>query len=128
MVIKELYMTRKDGVNLYKTYSDGNFKIRQVETGNVYDVAIDVENAPFIYEETEEKIQMEAIKYSTQKIIRTLGDDWQMYKAQMEAAGVLDQFYAANYLKSDDPVFSAFLEKVPNEIKEKLNECIWEEF
>lgn len=127
MIKQELYTVRNDGVKLYKTYSDGNFKIRQVETGNVYDAAIDVENAPFTYEETEEKIQMEAVKYSTLKIIRTLGDDWQTYKAQMEAAGVLDQFYAANYLRSDDPVFAAFLENVPDEVKNKLSECLWEE-
>ena len=127
MIQQELYAVRNDGVKLFKTYSDENFKIRQIETGAVYDVAIDVENAPFTYEETEEKIQMEAVKYSTLKIIRTLGDDWQTYKAQMEAAGVLDQFYAANYLRSDDPVFAAFLENVPDEFKNKLSECVWEE-
>jgi hypothetical protein len=114
-------------VKLFKTYSDGNFKIRQIKTGAVYDAAIDVENAPFTYEETEEKIQMEAVKYSTLKIIRTLGDEWPAYKAQMEAVGVLDQFFVANYLKSDDPVFEAFLENVPDEVKEKLSECLWEE-
>jgi hypothetical protein len=127
MIKQELYAVRNDGVKLFKTYSDENFKIRQIETGAVYDAAIDVENAPFTYEETEEKIQMEAVKYSTLKIIRTLGDDWQTYKAQMEAVGVLDQFYAANYLKSDDPVFAAFLENVPDEVKNKLSECLWEE-
>jgi hypothetical protein len=128
MIKQELYTVRNDGVKLLKNYSDENFKIRQIETGAVYDVAIDVENAPFTYEETEEKIEMEVIKYSTLKIIRALGDEWTTYKQMMEESGVLDQFYAANYLKSDDPVFSAFLKKVPNEIKEKLNECIWEEF
>ena len=127
MIQQELYAVRNDGVKLFKTYSDGNFKIRQVETGHIYDMAIDVEGAPFTYEETEEKIQMEAVKYSTLKIIRTLGDDWQTYKAQIEAVGVLDQFYAANYLRSDDPVFAAFLENVPDEFKNKLSECVWEE-
>ena len=127
MIKQELYAVRNDGVKLLKTYSDENFKIRQIETGNVYDAAIDVEGAPFTYEETEEKTQMEAVKYSTLKIIRTLGDDWQTYKVQMEAAGVLDQFYAANYLKSDDPVFAAFLESVQAEVKNKLSECLWEE-
>lgn len=127
MVIKELYMTRKDGVKLFKTYSDENFKIRQVETGNVYDVAIDVENAPYTYEETEEKIEIPVVKYSTLKIIRTLGDDWEAYKQMMIAAGVLDQFYAANYLRSDDPVFAAFLENVPEEVKAQLDKCVWEE-
>lgn len=127
MVKQDYHSTRADGVKLYKSYSTDNFKIRQVETGHIYDMAIDVEGAPFTYEETEEKIQMEAVKYSTLKIIRTLGDDWQTYKVQMEAAGVLDQFYAANYLRSDDPVFAAFLENVPNEVKNKLRECVWEE-
>lgn len=127
MIKQELYTVRNDGVKLFKTYSDENFKIRQIETGAVYDAAIDVEGAPFTYEETEEKIQMEAVKYSTLKIIRTLGDDWQTYKAQMEAVGVLDQFYTAQYLRSDDPVFEAFLENVPDEVKNKLSECVWEE-
>lgn len=127
MIKQELYTVRNDGVKLFKTYSDENFKIRQIETGAVYDAAIDVENAPFTYEETEEKIQMEAVKYSTLKIIRTLGDEWPAYKAQMEAVGVLDQFYTAQYLRSDDPVFEAFLENVPDEVKSKLSECVWEE-
>ena len=120
-------MTRKDGVKLYKTRSDENFKLRQVETGNIYDVAIDVENAPYTYEETEEKIEMPVVKYSTLKIIRKLGDAWPAYKAQMEAAGVLDQFYAANYLRSDDPVFAAFIANVPEEVRKQLDECVWEE-
>ena len=127
MVKQDYHSTRADGVKLYKSYSTDNFKIRQVETGHIYDMAIDVEGAPFTYEETEEKIQMEAVKYSTLKIIRTLDDDWQTYMVQMEAAGVLDQFYAANYLRSDDPVFAAFLENVPDEVKNKLRECVWEE-
>ena len=126
MVIREYYMTRKDGVKLYKTRSDENFKLRQVETGNIYDVAIDVENAPYTYEETEEKIEMEAVKYSTLKIVRALGDEWPMYKQMMEQAGILDEFYTANYLKSDDPVFASFIKQVPAEVQAKLSECIWD--
>ena len=56
MIIKEFYRTREDGINLYKTYSDQNFKIRQIETNAIYDTAIDVESANFTYEETNEKI------------------------------------------------------------------------
>lgn len=59
MIRKEFYKTRNDGVNLYRTYSDEDYKILQVETGIVYDEAIDVENAPYTYEETEEKIEEE---------------------------------------------------------------------
>lgn len=57
MVKKEFYKTRKDGVNLYRTYSDEGFRIKQVETGSIYDEAIDVEDASYTYEETEEKVE-----------------------------------------------------------------------
>lgn len=65
-------------------------------------------------------------KYSTLKIIRTLGDEWENYRKLLEEAGVIDQFFAANYLASDDPVFVAFLATVPEEVREKLEECQWE--
>ena len=52
MIIKECYKKRSDGVNLYRTYSDSRLMIRQVETGDVYAEAIDVENAAYTYEET----------------------------------------------------------------------------
>ena len=52
MIIKEFYKRRSDGVNLYRTYSDSKLMIKQVETGNVYAEAIDVENAAYTYEET----------------------------------------------------------------------------
>lgn len=56
MIIKEYFTTRKDGVKLYKTYSDEGFYIRKIGTEEVYDEAIDVENAPYQYEETETTI------------------------------------------------------------------------
>ena len=56
MIIREFYMTRKDGVNLYKTYSDKGVYIIKQGTGEKYDIAIDVENANYTYEETEEII------------------------------------------------------------------------
>lgn len=55
-IVKEFYMTRKDGVNLYKTYSDNNKIIHKIGTNEEYDLAIDVENAPFVYEETDKDI------------------------------------------------------------------------
>lgn len=57
MVVREFYRTRYDGVNLYRTYSDEGFKIQKVGTDEVYTEAIDVENAPFEYVETEEKVE-----------------------------------------------------------------------
>ena len=65
-------------------------------------------------------------KYSTLKIIRALGDDWENYRKLLEEAGVIDQFFAANYLAGNDPVFVAFLATVPEEVREKLEECQWE--
>lgn len=56
MIIKEFYTTRKDGVNLYKTFSDKKVYIKKQGTDEKYDTAIDVENAPYTYEETEEVI------------------------------------------------------------------------
>lgn len=64
MIKREFYKIRKDGVNLYKTYSDENFRIKQIETGNIYDEAIDVENANYTYIETEEKIRNDEILYN----------------------------------------------------------------
>lgn len=53
MIIKEFYRTRKDGANLYRTYSDANMKIQKVGTDEIYDEAIDVEGAPYTYTETD---------------------------------------------------------------------------
>lgn len=63
MIVTEFYGTRKDGVNLYKTYSDKNVYIRQVETGNEYSEAIDIEGAGYTYEETEKVIIEENVIY-----------------------------------------------------------------
>ena len=59
MIVREYYKTRKDGVNLYKTYSDAQYMIRKIGTEEIYEDAIDVENAPYEYEETNEKIETE---------------------------------------------------------------------
>lgn len=53
-IVKELFKTRNDGVKLYRIYSDIGILIFQVETGNVYEEAIDVEGAPYTYVEYEE--------------------------------------------------------------------------
>ena len=57
MIVRDYYETRFDGVRLYRTYSDTDHYIRQVESGNIYSEAIDVEGAPYTYEETEEQIE-----------------------------------------------------------------------
>lgn len=57
-VIKEYYTTRKDGVRLYKSYSDKNLYIKQQPTGIEYAEAIDVETAPYTYVETDKPIEV----------------------------------------------------------------------
>lgn len=70
MIIKEFFETREeDGVNLFKTYSDEGVKIRKVGTSEVYDRAIDVEGAPFTYEETDEKIVTEEERQAQREAI-----------------------------------------------------------
>ena len=56
MIVKEYYGIRKDKVKLYKTYSDNNKIIHKIGTDEEYDIAIDVENAPSEYEETDKDI------------------------------------------------------------------------
>jgi hypothetical protein len=60
MIVKEYYTTRADGVKLYRNYSDSGLKIVQNETGVIYDEAIDVENAPYTYSESDEPIEAES--------------------------------------------------------------------
>lgn len=62
-VIGVYYMTRSDGVRLFRfavpntktgdEWDSPQFKIRQDQTGTLYDEAIDVENAPYTYTETD---------------------------------------------------------------------------
>lgn len=59
-IVTEYYKTRGDGVRLVRTYSDQDLMIRQVETGIEYQEAIDVEGAPYTYEETEQEIELSA--------------------------------------------------------------------
>ena len=55
MIKREFYKERNDGVKLYKTYSDENYRIQKVGTDEIYDEAIDVESSNYEYIETDEK-------------------------------------------------------------------------
>lgn len=59
MIITEYYLTREDGVVLYRTYSDAGYYILQNETGIEYSEAVDVEGAPYTYTETDRLIEEE---------------------------------------------------------------------
>lgn len=61
-MIKTEKITREDGVELIRTYSDENFKIRQVETGILYDEAVDVDNGKYTYAETDINPESEEAK------------------------------------------------------------------
>ena len=76
MVVKEFYETRNDGVDLYRSYSDAGLRIRKVGTDEIYDEAIDIANAPYTYEETDEPIEGytdEATDADYQAALREMG-------------------------------------------------------
>lgn len=52
-------ITRDDGAELERTYSDEGFKIRQNETGIIYDEAVDIVPNPYTYTETDIPIEEE---------------------------------------------------------------------
>lgn len=57
MIKIEFYGERKDGVKLYRTYSDNDVMIQKVGTTEVYEEAIDVEGSGYVYEETDKVIE-----------------------------------------------------------------------
>lgn len=64
MIVREFYLTRKDGVNLFRTYSDENKYIKKVGTSEEYSEAIDIEGAPYTYEETDREIERIELNYN----------------------------------------------------------------
>lgn len=62
MIIRELYTTFEDGTRLFRTYSDQRKKLIQLDTGIVYDEAIDIENTPHTYAESDEYIDDEPVE------------------------------------------------------------------
>lgn len=72
-IVKEFYKTREDGVNLYRTYSDENKLIKKVGTEEIYDEAIDIENATYEYEETTETVNDEATEQDYLSALARLG-------------------------------------------------------
>ncbi len=55
-IVREFFTERPDGVKLYRTFSDTWKYVRQNETGEVFEDAVDVENSEYTYAETEEAI------------------------------------------------------------------------
>ena len=59
--------------DMYRTYSDEGYKIRQIETGIIYDEAIDLESKNYTYEETDIPIEGEG-DATEQDYIEALGE------------------------------------------------------
>ena len=57
MIVKEFYLKREDGVNLYRIYSDAGFMLIRND-GVEYDEAIDMEDAPYTYTESTNKVEV----------------------------------------------------------------------
>ena len=58
MIKKETYMTREDGMQIFRTYSDTDHKIRNKRTSVVYDDAVDISEDEE-YEEVDGYIDLE---------------------------------------------------------------------
>lgn len=68
MIDREFYRTREDGVNLYRTFTNKNVYIRQEQTGAKYAIeAIDVENSPYTYTDTDKPVEGEGKSEVEQK-------------------------------------------------------------
>lgn len=76
-----MIVTEKTAVNTKEfthTYSDGGFKIRKVGTDEIYDDAIDIDNTPYAYEETNIPVDYEsdeATETDYQSALRNMGVD-----------------------------------------------------
>ena len=73
-IVREFYKIRTDGVSLYRTYSDADLLIVQNETGVEYDVAIDVEDAPYTYTETDKPIEGDTEEATEEDYIAALAE------------------------------------------------------
>lgn len=72
MIISEFYMTRQDGVNLYRSYSDEGFYIER--DGVRYEEAIDPEGTNRVYAETAELFPVDELTAEEALAIITGGE------------------------------------------------------
>ena len=69
-------------------------------------------------------------KYSRYKIYCKLSEigQWDPIISSLEENKELYwQFMLAEYLKEDNPAFIAFLQHLPEELKQYLDDCLWDE-
>lgn len=72
MIVSEFYMTRQDGVNLYRSYSDEGFYIER--DGVRYEEAIDPEGTNRVYAETAELVPVDELTAEEALAIITGGE------------------------------------------------------
>lgn len=87
MIKKEFYKTRKDGVNLYKTYSDTEHLIRKVSDNTIYDTAIDI-SEEVEYEEVDAYIEVEGP--DTYKQVLDILKDFKNINIKINRIGLTD--------------------------------------
>lgn len=73
-IITEFYKTRRDGVNLYRTYSDAGRTVVR-EDGAVFSEAVDVENSGHTYVEGDDLPDEELTAEEALAIITGGADD-----------------------------------------------------
>ena len=95
--------TEMIGENLIRHYSDSQYRIRQVETGIVYDDAVDVYPCPYTYEETNEPMTQETVE-----VIRDIKKEMQSMVAPVENI----EFATRNYFPNDMLVYNDNVYKV----------------
>lgn len=61
MIVTETIIA-KNGARMVRTYSNEGLRLRQVQTGVIYDEAIDIENSGYTYIETEDKADGEDLE------------------------------------------------------------------
>ena len=70
MIIQEMF---ENNPELIVTYSDSGYRIRQIDTGIIYDSAVDIVSTDHQYEETDEKIDpAEEDEESAKEIVEIL--------------------------------------------------------
>lgn len=74
MINTVFYMTRSDGVNLYRTCSDASMMIRKVGTEEIYSEAIDVESSGFTYTETDIPIEGDDTEPTVDDVLEMLNE------------------------------------------------------
>lgn len=72
MIVTEFYMTRRDGVKLYRSYSDEGFYIER--DGEMYEEAIDPEGVERMYNETTYPVPVEELTAEEALAIITGGE------------------------------------------------------